>query len=111
MSENIVTVNAAFGSAGSGNFLFAATGTLMTSAYIAIVTPVVYGILDDEGNLTAELLASDNYTTGELNWNCFLTVQGLSAIHVTDLAVDFSNGASQNLFTILAAAGWIPETT
>lgn len=108
---NNVTVTASFGSSAEGNFLFAATGTLMSDANIAIVTPVVEGTLDLSGNLTAILLASDNFSPGELNWNCFISVRGISRINVQGFAVNFTLGSSQNLFTILEAAGWTPPST
>lgn len=108
---NSVVVTAAFGAAGMGDFLFAASGDLITSTDIAIVTPVVNGVLDATGNLSATLLASDNYGANDLNWNCFVRIQGLSRIYWTDFPVNFSSGASQNLFTILTAAGWVPEVT
>jgi hypothetical protein len=109
--SNIVTVTAAFGASAMGDYLFAASGTLMTSSDVAIVTPVVNGVLDANGNLSANLLASDNFSAGDLNWNCFVRIQGLPRIHVVDFPVDFNLGASQNLFTILTAAGWTPEAT
>jgi hypothetical protein len=109
--SNIVTITAAFGSSGQGDYLFAASGTLMTSSDVAIVTPVVNGVLDSSGNLSAALLASDNFGAGELNWNCFVRVQGLPIIHVVGFPVNYDDGASQNLFTVLAAAGWAPEAT
>jgi hypothetical protein len=119
MAENIVTVSSAFGAGAEGNYLFAASGTLMSSTNVAIVTPVVRGVLDSNGNLldgdtglsNALLLASDNFATGQLNWNFFLQIQGLPVVNVFDVPVLYSNGASQQLFTILAAAGWVPTST
>lgn len=108
---NNVTVTASFGSSATGNFLFAATGTLLSDANIAIVTPVVQGPLDASGNLSAVLLASDNFGPGELTWNCHLQVKGMSDIFVTGFAVNFALGSSQNLFTILEASGWAPTPT
>jgi len=112
MSSNFVTVTASLGSGAEGNWLFAATGTLMDDTNVAIVTPVVKGALlpGGTGVLSAALLASDNFGSGELLWNCFIQIQGLAAIHVTDFAVLFSLGASQNLFTVLKASGWTPTT-
>jgi hypothetical protein len=108
---NSVTVTAAFGSSAQGNYLFAATGTLMSDANVAIVTPVLSGVLDSSGNMSVSLLASDNFSPGELTWNCFITVRGLSDVNVQGFAVNFSLGASQNLFTILKASGWNPLST
>lgn len=108
---NLVTVTAAFGDTANGDWLFAASGTLMSDDHVAIVTPVVNDVLDASGTLTAALLASDNFGADELNWNCFIRVQGIPAIHVVGFQVNFTDGASQNLFTILTAAGWTPEAT
>jgi hypothetical protein len=103
---NTVTVTAAFGTNGQGNWLFAASGTLMSDDHVAIVTPVVNDVLDSDGNLSAVLLASDNYSAGELEWNCFIRVQGLPLIHVVGFPVNYDDGAEQNLFDILTTAGW-----
>lgn len=108
---NSVTVTESFGSTAQGYYLFAATGTLMDSTDIAIVTPVVQGTLDTSGNLSAVLLASDNFAPGALTWSCYVTVKGLSTIHVVDFTVAYGQGASQTLFAILSAAGWTPTQT
>ena len=108
---NNVTVTASFGSGSEGRYLFAATGTLMSDTNVAIVTPVVQGQLDASGNLSAVLLASDNFGAGELTWNCFISVRGMSDIAVTGFQVNFALGASQNLFTVLQASGWTPTST
>jgi hypothetical protein len=115
---NNVQVTASFGAGSEGNALFVATGTLMSDSFVAIVTPVVECNLDVNGNMItmlptttltgALLLASDNFSTGELNWNVFMTVRGLNQVIARDFPVNFSNGATQNLFTILEAAGWTP---
>jgi hypothetical protein len=124
MSSNIVTVNVAMidqaGYPGQGHWLFAATGSLMTSSFVAIVAPVVDGNIDSNGQMAwineagnsvegAAILASDNYAAGDLYWNFFGRFAGMAAIHVTNMTINFANGASQNLFTILAANGWVPE--
>jgi hypothetical protein len=120
LTTNLVTVNTA--SPGlQGTWLFAATGTLMDSNYVAIVAPVISGSIDNNGTLQytntltgvvssgAVLLASDNYPEGDLLWNFFGSFQGMSRIHVMGINVNFSAGPSQNLFSILAANGWTPQ--
>src|SRR5690348_15352431 len=106
-----VTVTASFGATAEGTFLFVATGTLISDANAGIVQPVINGILDSSGNLSASLVASDNYGTGELTWNVFVTVRGISPIEWTDVVINFAAGATQNLFTILKANGWTPLST
>ena len=124
MTSNVVTVNATLldtaGIPGQGHWLFAATGTLMTASYVPIVAPVVDGDLDanrqmswiNESGIVVEgaaILASDNFAAGDLSWNFFGDFQGMARIHVTGMQINYSSGASQNLFTILAANGWTPK--
>lgn len=125
MSNNVVTVNASLmdseGQPGQGHWLFAATGSLMTSSYVAIVAPVVDGTIDASGQMSwinelgqvvngPQLLASDDFQTGALYWNFFGSFRGMANIHITNMQINFSDGASQNLFTILAANGWTPQS-
>jgi hypothetical protein len=112
MSANVVTVTEAFGAGMFSDWLFVAGGTLVDDSGNAIVTPVVRGrtMAGGTGILTAALLASDNYSAGQLLWTCFVRVQGLPLIEVHDFAVNFGNGANQVLFTVLKAAGWTPTT-
>lgn len=125
MTANLVTVNATLagtsGDPGQGHWLFAATGTLMSATYVAIVAPVIDGSLDGNGQFQytnpdtgvisegVPLLASDNFAAGDLLWNFFGSFSGMASIHVTNMIVNFASGASQNLWTILAANGWTPE--
>jgi len=105
---NLVTVTANFGTSAEGNYLFVATGTLVSDTNVPIVLLPVDGILDSSGNMSASLVASDNYSPGELNYNVFITVRGLDDIIAQDVPVNFNLGASQNLLTILRASGWNP---
>lgn len=110
MTTNLVTITAAFGSGMGADWLFVAGGTLVDDTNLAIVTPVVRGstMVGGTGLLSASLLASDNFGTGELLWTCFIRVQGLPEIEWHDFNVNFANGASQSLYTVLKAAGWTP---
>lgn len=113
MTTNLVTVTANFGAGATGHWLFAASGTLIDDTNVAIVTPVIQGSLlpGGTGLLSAQLLASDNFGAGELLWNIFLSVKGISEIEFQGFTVNFASGASQNLFTILKASGWTPLPT
>ena len=113
MTTNTVTVTAAFGAGAEGHWLFAASGTLMDDTNVAIVTPVVSGSLAPGGTglLSAVLLASDNFGAGELYWNIFMEIRGLSEVNFQDFTLNFALGASQNLFTVLRASGWTPLST
>jgi hypothetical protein len=112
MTANLVTVTENFGAGTGADWLFAAGGTLVDDAGTAIVTSLVRGstMPGGTGLLSAPLLASDNFSTGQLLWTCFIRVQGLPEIEVHDFTVTFALGASQNLFTILRASGWTPES-
>jgi hypothetical protein len=112
----------------SGNFQMVASGVLMSSNFIAIVTPFIDGQLDSLGSLSVPagapgtvgngspgtgvaLLASDNFAAGELTWNFKIVVQGITDIVVSDVPVNFALGPTQGLFGILEAAGWSPTPT
>jgi hypothetical protein len=105
MADNNVTVTQQW-PGGEGNFLFAAQGTYMDSASLAVVTPVVSGQLDPTGLLTASILASDNYPDGCLLWYIHVTVGNFPNIEAPNVPVNFSNGASQGLFGILTSIGY-----
>lgn len=106
MTDNVVAVTQAFGSSAQGNFLFAAQGTYMDSTALAIVTPVVSGQLDPTGNLSASLLASDNFPSGSLFWYITCTVKNFPKIEASNVPVEYSLGSSQNLFSILQNIGY-----
>jgi hypothetical protein len=74
-----------------------------------IVPPIVRGQLLN-GTCTISLVASDNFTAGVLTWDFIINIRGLATINVAGCAVNFSNGASQNVWTILSNAGWSPPT-
>jgi hypothetical protein len=134
MAENYVTVSAQWTDGtnfAEGAFQFIASGQLMESTSIAIVTPTIQGQLDEQGSLSVRhlssplnlmnsaaamnsgipMLASDNFGSGELTWDFRLQVQGITSIFVTDVVLDYSLGASQGLFGILEAAGWSADPT
>jgi len=129
MSDNFVIVKAQFTDLqpvptyGTGNFEFVASGLLMDSGQIAIVTPIIRGQLDSQGALSMptgsigtvspgtantglNILASDSFPAGDLLWNIKLQVQGVPDIIANNVAVNFAAGATQGLFDILSAAGW-----
>jgi hypothetical protein len=131
MSNNVVNLQAQWtdGTAfAAGNFEIVASGVLMSSNGVAIVTPFIDGQLDSLGSLSVpvggagsagnggpgtgvSLLASDNFAAGELTWNFKIVVQGITDIVVADVPVNFASGATQGLFGVLEAAGWSPTPT
>lgn len=95
-----------------GNYELIASGILMSSNAVAIVTPVLSGqLVAATPQMSVAVLASDNYGANELTWNFKIQLRGLSDIVVTDVPVLFSLGASQGLFGILEATGWLPPQT
>jgi hypothetical protein len=113
MPTSNVVVQEALGAGTEANWLFVAGGTLMDDTNLAIVTPIVRGsaLPGGTGLLSATLLASDNFGTGELLWSCFIRIQGMPYIEVHDFVVNFALGATQTLFTVLKASGWTPIST
>ena len=81
-----------------------------------IVPMVVHGTIGDglngatAGECILVLVSSDNFATGVLNWDLIVNIRGLPTVNVPGVPVNFSLGATQNVWTILAAAGWTPAT-
>jgi hypothetical protein len=72
-----------------------------------IVPMVVQGTLAN-GTVTLQLVASDNFAPGVLTWTFNINIRGLKTVTASDVPVNFSLGATQNVWPILAAAGWNP---
>jgi hypothetical protein len=91
-----------------GNALAVPSGTMWPDGSgNPIVPAIVHGTLVS-GTCTLALVASDNFGTGVLAWDIIVNIRGLPTVNVPNVTVNFSNGASQNMWTILTAAGWIP---
>lgn len=79
-----------------------------------IVPMVVHGTLGDglnggtPGEAVIQLASSDSFAAGVLTWDIVVNIRGLPTVNVSGVVVDFSNGASQNGWTVLKAAGWTP---
>lgn len=80
-----------------------------------IVPMVVHGTLGDllnggvAGQCIIKLVASDNFAAGVLTWDFIINIRGLPTVNVPAVPVNFASGASQNVWTILSAAGWVPQ--
>jgi len=116
MSLNVVTVTIQIDQAPGdpifpeGTFIFSPSGLMWPDLSSNPIVPVlIHGFLSTAGYASASLVASDNFTTGVLNWDVILNVQGLPTINFANMAVNFATGATQNLFTILQTSGWIPQ--
>ena len=120
MTTNVVNVNVVADvapgavAAGEGNVIAIPSGTEWPdTSGNPIVPAVVHGTLGDAslntpGSCQIALVASDNYGAGVLAWDIIINIRGLPTVNVSDVAVNFSLGATQNVWTILAAAGWTP---
>lgn len=119
MSLNLVTVTISATvspidvTAAEGNYVFVPSGTQWPApGDVPIVPAVVHGMLTvGTGSATAQLVASDNFATGVLTWNVLVNIRGLPTVNVRDVPVLYASGASQNLWDILTAMGWIPIGT
>ena len=103
---NVVVVTGS--NLGQGRFLFAASGSLQDDVNMAAVQSVQDGSLDENGDFSVSLLASDNegFTTTTLTWTIILQVAGLPYVFARDQAVNYADGSTQDVFSILAANGY-----
>ena len=72
-----------------------------------IVPMVVKGTLQN-GTTTLVLAASDSFAANVLTWDFIINIRGLPTVNVPNVPVNFANGATQSVWTILSAAGWLP---
>lgn len=114
MTTNLVTVTIAAdvspadASQAEGNFVFSPSGVMWPDASGKPIVPAVQVGTLVSGSASVQLVASDNYGAGVLTWDVIINVRGLPTIHVLAVPVNFANGASQNIWTILQPAGWSP---
>lgn len=78
-----------------------------------IVPMVVHATLNDGSSVTpgackVVLVASDNFNVGVLTWDFVINIRGFPTVKALDIPVNFAQGASQSIWTILSAAGWTP---
>lgn len=93
-----------------GNYVFTPSGAMWPDPSQNPVIPMVlHGVLVN-GTASASLAASDNFSAGVLTWNAIINIRGLPTINVAGFPVNFSNGASQSVWPLLAAAGWAPTS-
>jgi hypothetical protein len=121
MSLNVVAVTVgvdtspADSAPAEGNVIAVPSGTQWPdTSNDPIVPMVVHGTLGDglnggtAGECILELVASDDFSPGVLTWDFIINIRGLPTVNVASVPVNFASGASQNVWTILAAAGWTP---
>lgn len=92
-----------------GNFVFSPNGTLwpVTSGSLPIDPAIQTGSLVN-GTAVVSLVASDNFSSGVLNWDVLINVRGMPTVVFPGLPVLFATGASQSIWDILTTNGWSP---
>jgi hypothetical protein len=115
MALNLVTVTvAAQGSPidaapPEGHFVFVPNGTMWPLAPGSL--PIVPDIQQAPlvlGTASVQLVASDNFALGILNWDVIINIAGLPTVSYSGFPVLFASGASQSVWDILTVNGWIP---
>lgn len=95
-----------------GHYCFVPSGLQWpsTDGMSAVVPSIVQGPFST--SFSVQLVASDNFTTGVLTWNVLINIRGIPTINVPDVPIYFTDGANQNIYTILTAnVGWTPVQT
>lgn len=83
-------------------------GTRWPDANNLPIAPMVQKEALINGTATLQLVASDNYSAGVLAWDFIINIRGFPTVNVAQVPVNFASGATQSVWTILAAAGWTP---
>lgn len=115
MTINMVTVTVAATaspvdvSSVEGNFVFVPNGYLypLAPGTQPIVPMIQKGFLTG-GTASVQLVASDNFPAQVLSWDIIINIRGLPTINQADVPVLFASGASQSVWDILLANGWLP---
>jgi hypothetical protein len=113
---NLVTVTIAVDNSpadltsAEGYYVLSPSGVMWPDTSGNPVAPMVHNGHLVNGTASEQLVASDNYAAGVLTWDVIINVRGLPTVNVASVPVNFANGASQNIWTILQAAGWTPAT-
>lgn len=114
MSLNLVTVTIAVSGAPTdtvppqGNFVFSPNGILWpgTAGSLPIDPEVQHGFLT-LGTATVQLVASDNFAAGVLNWDAIINIRGMPTINAPALIINYSTGPTQSIWDILNSMGFV----
>jgi hypothetical protein len=92
-----------------GNYTFCPDGVMYPAVVGGgpIVPAIVHGTLTN-GSATVQLVASDNFGTNVLNWALIMNIRGMPTVKASNITINFSDGATQDIWTILTANGWSP---
>lgn len=116
MSVNLVTVTVAADSSpadipsAEGYVIASPSGVQWPDSNSEPIVPMVQRGDLKNGSCTLSLVASDNFSAGVLLWDFIINIRGLATVNVSQVAVNFSAGANQNVWTILQTAGWTPPS-
>lgn len=113
MSLNLVTVTIAVQgsptdtSQPEGNFVCSPNGLLWpgTPGSLPITPEIQQGFLV-LGTASVQLVASDNFAVGVLNWDVIINIRGLPTIHAIALVINYATGSSQSIWDILNSNGY-----
>lgn len=113
MSLNLVTVTIAVSGAPTdsttpqGVFVFSPNGVLWpgTEGSLPIDPQVQHGFLTN-GTASVQLVASDNFAAGVLNWDAILNIRGMPTINAPALIINFATGPTQSIWDILSSNGF-----
>jgi hypothetical protein len=114
MSVNVVTVTVTADASPSdvakaeGNVVAVPSGAMWPDASNNPIVPAVIHAQLANGTCSLSLVASDSFAAGVLTWDFIINIRGLPTVNVASCAVNFTNGATQSVWTILQAAGWTP---
>ena len=115
MSLNLVTITVAVqggpldAADPEGNFVFSPNGSMwpVTGGSLPIDPQIQQGTLTN-GTATVQLVASDNFSAGVLNWDVIINIRGMPTVNFSGLPIIYATGASQSIWDILQYNGWFP---
>jgi hypothetical protein len=112
---NVVTVTVAVSDSpvdavsAEGHYVFVPNGTQWPATIGAFpIVPMIQRGTLVLGTSSVQLVASDNFAAYVLSWDVIINVRGIPTINVPALPVLFASGATQSIWDILQANGWIP---
>jgi hypothetical protein len=116
VTYNLVTVNITATASPAdtltpeGIYIFSPNGTEWpgTVGSLPIVPQVQTGHLVN-GTGSVSLVASDNFSSSTiLTWDIIINIRALPTVNFAGAQVNFASGATQSVWDILSAAGWVP---
>lgn len=93
-----------------GHYELVPTGMAYDADQHVMIVPVMKQGKFTDGAISVPLVASDNFAAGVLTWDVHVELRGVENIDVPQVSINYTDGASQDLFTILSSAGWVPPS-